>query len=155
MAEGLSDIVDWIKESAHSKRLRNVKVLCPKRMLRMGEDEEKAAKRVRSYWDRDPVHMSREGYKQLAKILTEKVADIAADTDTPAAHQHNVPKQQQSKQVSWLARDDAVAHRADDHYRGGRGRGPHGHSSGWRGGRQFRGGGRRLWNSRGRRLRPY
>jgi hypothetical protein len=158
MGEGLGDIVDWIKESAHSKRLRNFKVLCPNRMLRMGEDEENSAKRVRTYWDQDLVLMSWEGYKNLAKVLTEKLADIATAETTettapsPAVHQQQQQSQQYKKKTSWLTTDDAIAQRVDDRFRGGWGRGAHGRSTDWRGSPPYRGGGRRPWDIRGRSL---
>jgi hypothetical protein len=58
----LGEITDWLKECGHSKRIRNYRVMCPNRMLRMGEDDDKAAKRVRTYWEADPVHMGPDRY---------------------------------------------------------------------------------------------
>jgi hypothetical protein len=79
----LGEITDWLKECGHSKQIRNFKVMCPNRMLRMGEDDDKAAKRVRTYWDADPVHMEPEGYRQVACAMLKKVAAVANSAADP------------------------------------------------------------------------
>jgi hypothetical protein len=44
LCSGLGKVTDWIKELSHSKRIKNYKVMCPNRLLEMGEDDERVAK---------------------------------------------------------------------------------------------------------------
>jgi hypothetical protein len=114
----LGEITDWLKECGHSKRIRNYRVMCPNRMLRMEEDDNKAAKRVRTYWDADPVHMGPEGYRQLACAMLEKVAAVANTAPEP---QQPGPTgtARGCARCGWT--DDAVARRSDSYptHRGG------------------------------------
>jgi hypothetical protein len=71
LGAGLGEITDWMKELAHSKRIKNYKIMCPNRLLKMGEDDDKA------YWDADPVHMCTDGYRQLTPSLLDKAAVVA------------------------------------------------------------------------------
>jgi hypothetical protein len=156
MGMHLGEITDWLKECVHSKRIRNY----PNRLLKMGEDDDKAAKRVRTYWNADPVHMCTEGYRQLARGLLDKVA-LAAESSERKQQQPGSGGPGGSNRRGWT--DDAVAHRSDMvvTFRGGhnkpshwtRGRAAH---RGARGGRRGHGG-RGAWarGHGGRRYRPY
>jgi hypothetical protein len=108
---GLGEVTDWVKELGHSKRIKNYKVMCPNRLLKMGEDDERAAKRVRTYWDADPVHMCSDGYLHLAKALLDKVAVVAeqAAEEKLLEQQHagHSSKKKHTGRPGWT--DDAVA----------------------------------------------
>jgi hypothetical protein len=149
LVAGLVEITDWMKELRHSKRIKNYKIMCPNRLLKMGEDNDKVAKRVRTYWDADPVHIFTDGYQQLTRNLLDKVA-VAAEKAAELKEQQR-PAQSGSRantgRPGWT--DDAVARRANTsqstrgarghfhHWRDGRGRAPH---RGGRHGGRFRGG---------------
>jgi hypothetical protein len=106
----LGEVTDWIKELGHSKRIKNYKVMCPNRLLKMGEDDERADKRVRTYWDADPVHLCADGYRQLARTLLEKVAVVAEQAAELQQHQqqaaHSSRKRTNVGRPDWT--DDAV-----------------------------------------------
>jgi hypothetical protein len=160
----LGEITDWLKECRHSKRIRNYRVMCPNRMLRMGEDDDKAAKRVRTYWDADPVHMGPDGYRQLACALLDKVAAVANTAEEPPqpGPSGGSSTTRGSARRGWTA--DTVARRSDSYttFRGGHssaswhragGRAAH---RGARGGARGRGGrGGRFRGYGGRKYRPY
>jgi hypothetical protein len=120
---GLGEVTDWVKELSHSKRIKNYKVMCPNRLLKMGEDDEKAAKRVCTYWDSDPVHMCADGYRHLAKSLLDKVAAMAEKAAEEKLLQQpqamHSGRKQHANRLGWT--DDAVARRTDSgqFYRGG------------------------------------
>jgi hypothetical protein len=122
----LGEITDWLKECGHSKRILYYRVMCPNRMLRMGEDDEKAANRVRTYWNVDQVHMGPDGYRQLACALLDKVAAVA---NTAEESQLPGPSgaTKGSARRGWT--DDAFARRTDSYtsFRGGHS----GRPSGW------------------------
>jgi hypothetical protein len=125
----------------------------------MGKDDDKAAKRVRTYWDADPVHMGIEGYWQLARGLLDKVALAAENTESK--QQPGPSGSSSGNRQGWA--DDAVARRSDTNvtFRGGyhsrplwtRGRAAH---RGARGGRRSHDGrDARYRGHGGRRYRPY
>jgi hypothetical protein len=108
---------------SHNKRIKNYKVMCPNRLLKMGEDDERVAKRVRTYWDADPIHMCADGYRHLARALLDKVAVVAkpaAENKQLQQHVHS-SKKTNAGRPSWTV--DAVARRSDtdQYFRGGRG----------------------------------
>jgi hypothetical protein len=61
----------------------------------MGEDDDKAAERVCTYWKADQVHMGQDGYRKLVSTLLDKVATVADKT----SEDRQLAGQQQHKKI--------------------------------------------------------
>jgi hypothetical protein len=66
LADKLGEVKEWMGGLDFTRRLRNYAVICPNELLKQ-EDVSKSAARFGEYWATDPVHMSNEGYQDLAK----------------------------------------------------------------------------------------
>jgi hypothetical protein len=164
LGEKLADIRAWIREFSHGKRIKNCKVLCPNRLLEGGGGGD-VSRRLASYWRDDPVHLNSEGYQFLTMSFLEVVSGLpppdagtGSGTDTGTHARGGRPSRGRGARsaLSWVASDDAIAHRADNVKGRGRGRGTGGHrggrpySRGWRGPSWKRG-----WTGKPRGYKPY
>jgi hypothetical protein len=148
----LAESPDWLKDLAFFKRIHEVIVVAPHELLSDGGTDERtkeATRRIASYWDQDPVHMTRTGYSVLAKQLAVRISrtgGAAIATAVQPGHKGTG----KGRRPSWVSTDEAVANRTDvgGRHRGGgrwpgpkRGRGSRGFRGGWHRAR----GGHRGW----------
>jgi hypothetical protein len=148
----LAESPEWLQNLAFFKRIREVTVVAPHELLSDGGTDERtkeATRRIASYWDQDPVHMTRTGYAVLAKQLAVRISRTGGTAAATAAK----PAQKgtgKGRRPSWVSMDKAVATRTDVRGRqrgGGQWPGPKhgGGSRGFRGGWHRARGGHRGW----------
>jgi hypothetical protein len=181
IGESLININTWLNDVVYLKRIRNFEIMCPNELLQRNVSLKKAAWRLYKFWSQDPVHMTKEGYAELAVALSVAACDLTLRRPCPGG---NTPQQcagtgigrgsgsgtgtgrgsgtgtgpqrasslASVRRQSWVSADDAIAERHQQ--RGGLrgGRGRPWHTPATRGSGGWRGSGQR---SRGRRLRPY
>jgi hypothetical protein len=147
LADKLGEVKEWMGGLAFTRRLRNYAVICPNELLKQ-EDVSTSAARFGEYWASDPVHMSKEGYHDLAKKLLERMLEV--ELKRPTGKKEESAKKMfdwAASRSDWVNKNDTAVHRRDTEDRGSRGRG------GWRGGRG-RGRGFSNKTSRGYGIRP-
>jgi hypothetical protein len=150
LADKLGEVKEWMGGLAFTRRLRNYAVICPNELLKQ-EDVSTSAAKFGEYWASDPVHMSKDGYQDLAKKLLERMLEV--ELKRPTGKKEEPAKKMfdwAASRSDWVNRNDTAVHRRDTEDRVSRGRG------GWRGGR---GRGRGLNNKTsggyGTRPKPY
>jgi hypothetical protein len=129
LADKLGEVKEWMGGLAFTRRLRNYAVICPNELLKQ-EDVSTSAARFGEYWASDPVHMSKEGYQDLAKKLLERMLEV--ELKRPTGKKEEPAKKMfdwAASRSDWVNRNDTAVHRRDTEVRGSRGQG------GWRGGR--------------------
>jgi hypothetical protein len=151
LADKLGEVKDWMGGLAFTRRLRNYAVICPNELLKQ-EDVSKSAAIFGEYWASDPVHMSKEGYQDLAKKLLERM--VEAELKRPTGKKVEAAKSTfdwAASRSDWVNRNDTAVHRIDTDGGNRRGRG------GWRGGRgRGRGYGNKTYGGHGAyRPKPY
>jgi hypothetical protein len=127
LGEGLASVHQLIKDLMFGKWITTFKVLNPNILLELCEDERVAWKRMASYWKKDPVHMTEEGYEVMAKALAIEMLDISYTREKTQSSSSN---NEQVQRQSWVEEEEAIAYRKY----GSRGRhgsgGYHGHFRG-------------------------
>ena len=159
----LKDVGIQLKNLLQTRRIKCAKLVNPAVLMGLLTTPRASPERMLELWGPDPVHASKEGYKNLATCLMEEAQcgsvlhprkpsssnsmSAAASASASAAGSNS------QKREDWTASTATVAARTDTQQRnrgGWRSRGGH---SGGRGGH----GGRGLWKrgGRGHRGRPY
>jgi hypothetical protein len=150
LADKLGEVKEWMGGLAFTRRLRNYAVICPNELLKQ-EDVSTSAAKFGEYWASDPVHMSKDGYQDLAKKLLERMLEV--ELKRPTGKKEEPAKKMfdwAASRSDWVNRNDTAVHRRDTEDRGSRGRG------GWRGGRgRGRGFNNKTSGGYGTRPKPY
>jgi hypothetical protein len=88
LGDAIASLRDSIRDALFVKKVQNFRVLCPNRMIGVGQrkqepsDEEVAKAAV--LWGSDPVHPTSEAYRVIAEAIEEDLRDNGARYTNPA-----------------------------------------------------------------------
>jgi hypothetical protein len=132
--DGLEDITKSLHDLVGGKKIPNLKVMSPMKLIDAVQDTSEWTRSKKKFWSTDPVHMTLKGYEELPRVVTAKAVGTVYDRvrGTTAEGPPRIFKRQ-----SWVSSDDTTAHRVYPQASRGWGppRGHRGHSghSGHRG----------------------
>jgi hypothetical protein len=90
LGDAVHSLRDNIRDSLYTKHVQNFRVLCPNRMVGVGQrsqvptDEEAA--RMAALWGADPVHPSAAAYRCMAEHLEKDMLNTDARYMNPTKH---------------------------------------------------------------------
>jgi hypothetical protein len=103
MGEVLIEIRSWLHGLAFTRRIRNFAVICLNELL-VSEDSVRAGiKQMKKYWKSDPVHMTEQGYEDLARLLLEQIMETELSRKLEKK-EANSATEVDRKVVNWSAR---------------------------------------------------
>jgi hypothetical protein len=118
LGEAVHALRDNIRDCLYTKHVQNFRVLCPNRMIGVGQrqatsDEEAA--RSAALWGADPVHPSAAAYRCMAEQLEKDLLNAEARYTNPAKHHaQKRPRVDLSlDRADWVAGCSAAAPRMD------------------------------------------
>jgi hypothetical protein len=87
LGDAIHSLRDNIRESLYTRRVQNFQVLCPNRMVGVGQRlqepmDEEAAKSA-ALWGRDPVHPTGAAYRCMAELLEQDICNPEAKYTNP------------------------------------------------------------------------
>ena len=154
LGKSVLKIREFLRDFAYMKRVRRYRILCPNRMIGIGDSEDASLDELRvvaSRWGEDPVHPAEATYKLLAdELMTEMGRDRASYSNSETGNDNSSRKRKRvdlaEQRQPWISGCSAALPRNDSFSPGG-GAGRNRGQRGWRGGRHQRG---PHWSTRGR-----
>ncbi len=88
LGDAIASLRDSIRDALFVKKIQNFQVLCPNRMIGVGQrrqepSDEQAAKAA-ALWGSDPVHPTSAAYRVIAESIEEDLSDNGARYTNPA-----------------------------------------------------------------------
>jgi hypothetical protein len=119
LGDAVHALRDNIRNSLYTRHIQNFRVLCPNRMISVGQhaqipsDEEAA--RTAALWGANPVHPSAAAYRCMAEHLEKDMLNLDARYTNPAKHhgQKKLRIDLSLGRADWVAGCSAAAPRRD------------------------------------------
>jgi hypothetical protein len=121
LGDALHALRDNIRDGLFTRRVPNFRVLCPNRMVGVGQrrikpsDEEAALSAA--LWGNDPVHPMTAAYRQMAKLIESDLANTEARYTNPVQKQSAEKRQRTDlslQRADWVTGCSAAANRRDN-----------------------------------------
>ncbi len=122
LGDAIHALRDNIRDGLFTRRVPNFRVLCPNRMVGVGQrrsepsDEEAALSAA--MWGMDPVHPTTAAYRQMAELIEADLANQDARYTNPT-QKHSTEKMPRTdlslQRAEWVAGCSAAANRRDIH----------------------------------------